>query len=114
MSKAKIKTKDFMLQTARGNVSVQSVKLPDGSSQLNVFMPPGGGAGLFAWFEPGAPKHLQAESVRKLIEAGPHQPHQNLCEYAPGCMVAGSGGPVELNLGSRGAIFGVPEVAHAN
>lgn len=112
MSKRKATSKNFTLETKRGATAVQAVMLPDGSSQLNCHFPPGGGPGLFAQYAAGTPKHVAADGMRRMIEAGPHGEDEDLSALVPAAIVAGSATAAQVAV-PRDAVFGIPKVVHA-
>lgn len=89
-------TNTITIETKHGPATVQ---VSDGSAwQFNCFLPPAGGAGVFAMFPVEFLKSDCIGAFRTLLEAGPHEENQNLGHITNAAMVAGSVNVAQINV----------------
>ena len=100
---------DVNIQTRLGNVAAQLVH--DGvHAQINAYIVPHAGAGLFVCFQADEVEACKA-AMAALVERGPLQPDQNLTDSVPGALAAGSmPRPTFMLAGKRHVEWGKPTI----
>lgn len=78
------------IDTKHGPAQVQVTKQNGDRYQYNCFLPPAGGAGVFAVMGAGLREHECYDTMRSLLESGPHLEDQDLSDLAPHAVAAGS------------------------
>lgn len=94
------------IQTTVGPAAAQ-VSFAGPNVQVNVFMPPNGGAGFFLVF-PASRRTQAIDAARRLAEGAPLAENINITDQVSGALVAGTIGRPKFEVR-----FGVPSVAHA-
>lgn len=85
------------IDTAHGPAAVQIIDHGE-HRQFNCFLPPAGGAGLFALMPNGLADEQCCDIFRDLLEMGPHAEDMDLSEHSPHILGAGSVNMAQFNL----------------
>ena len=90
-------TTTLTIDTKYGPASVQAID-HGAHWQYNCFMPPGGGAGIFALMPPLLSEAECCDTMRELIEAGPHPEDQDITHLSNKLVAAGTVNMAQINL----------------
>lgn len=85
------------IDTTNGKALVQVVD-HGAHWQYNCFLPPGGGAGIFALMPPALSEAECRDTMRVLIEAGPHAEDQNITHLSDKLVAAGTVNMAQINV----------------
>lgn len=90
-------TTTLTIDTKYGPASVQAID-HGAHWQYNCFMPPGGGAGIFSLMPPLLSEAECCDTMRELIEAGPHAEEQDITHLSNKLVAAGTVNMAQINL----------------
>ena len=85
------------IDTKQGPASVQVIDHGP-HWQYNCFMPPSGGAGIFALLPAALSEAECRDTMRELIEAGPHAEEQDITHLSEKLVAAGTVNMLQINL----------------
>lgn len=85
------------IDTKYGPASLQAID-HGAHWQYNCFMPPCGGAGIFALMPAALSEAECRDTMRELIEAGPHAEEQDITHLSEKLVAAGTVNMVQINL----------------
>lgn len=90
-------TATITIDTRHGPASVQAID-HGAHWQYNCFMPPGGGAGIFALMPPTLSEEECRDTMRTLIDAGPHAEDQDITHLSNKLVAAGTVNMAQINV----------------